>query len=53
MSESVAFANAWNLATLMVYVVIFRTGMGGYGVMPAAEYDGDPAAVIHEFDPFQ
>ena len=23
------------------------------GVMLAAEYDGDPAAVIHEFDPFQ
>jgi hypothetical protein len=22
-------------------------------VMLAAEYDGDPAAVIHEFDPFQ
>ncbi|MET4296310.1 hypothetical protein ABIB06_007070 [Bradyrhizobium sp. LB8.2] len=54
MSQALAFANAWNLATtLMVYVVIFRTGMGGYGVMPAAEYDGDPAAVIHEFDPFQ
>ncbi|GLR90321.1 MULTISPECIES: hypothetical protein [Bradyrhizobium] len=54
MSQSLAFANAWNLATtLMVCVVIFRTGMGGYGVMPTAEYDGDPAAVIYEFDPFQ
>ncbi|MCW2112865.1 hypothetical protein ABIF38_003998 [Bradyrhizobium japonicum] len=26
--------------TLMVCVVIFRTGRGGYGVMPATEYDG-------------
>jgi len=33
MSQTLAFANAWNLATtLMVCVVIFRTGMGGYGV---------------------
>jgi len=23
------------------------------GVMPSAEYDGDPATIIHEFDPFQ
>jgi hypothetical protein len=54
MSQSLAFANAWNLATtLMACVVIFRAGTGGYGVMPAAEYDGDPAAVLHEFDPFQ
>lgn len=54
MSQSLAFANAWNLATtLMVCVVIFRTGTGGYGVMPAAEYDGDQDAIIHESDPFQ
>ncbi|MBH5399019.1 hypothetical protein HZZ13_14720 [Bradyrhizobium sp. CNPSo 4010] len=52
MSQSLAFANAWNLATtLMVYVVVF-TGMVGYGVMPATEHDGDPADAIHEFDPF-
>ena len=54
MSQSLAFANAWNLAiTLMVCVVIFRAGTDGYGVMPTTEYDGDPAAVLHEFDPFQ
>ncbi|MHB1218058.1 MAG: hypothetical protein ACYC1L_07670 [Alphaproteobacteria bacterium] len=54
MSQALAFANGWNLATtLMVCVVIFRAGTGGYGVMPTAEYDGDPAAVLHEFDPFQ
>ena len=54
MSQSLAFANGWNLAqTLMACVVIFHTGTGGYGAMPTTEYDGDPAAVIHEFDPFQ
>ena len=34
----------------MVCVVLFRTD-GGYGVMPADEYDGEPATVIVEFDP--
>jgi hypothetical protein len=54
MSQSLAFANGWNLATtLMVCVVIFHAGTGGYGVMLATEYDGDPAAIVHEFDPFQ
>lgn len=53
MSQSLAFANAWNLAkSLMVCIVIFQTDMGGYGVMPSAEYDGDPAAIVHEYDPF-
>lgn len=54
MSQSLAFANAWSLATtLMVCVVIFRAETGAYGVMPAAEYDGDAACIVHEFDPFQ
>ncbi len=52
MSLTSAQARAWNLATtLMVCVVLFQTD-SGYGVMPAAEYDGDPACVIHEYDPF-
>ncbi|MBK3661084.1 hypothetical protein JJE66_07450 [Bradyrhizobium diazoefficiens] len=54
MSQALAFANGWNLAnTLMVCVVIFQAGTGEYGVMPAAEYDGDQDAVVFEFDPFQ
>ena len=54
MSQALAFANGWNLATtLMVCVVVFHADAGNYGVMLAAEYDGDPSAVIHEFDPFQ
>jgi hypothetical protein len=53
MSQALAFANGWNLATtLMVCVVVFHADTGNYGVMLAAEYDGDPAAVIHDYDPW-
>ena len=37
----------------MVCVVVFDSDTGNYGVMLAAEYDGDPVAVAHEFDPIQ
>ena len=51
---SIAHARGWNLATtLMVCITVFHAGNGEYGVMPSAEYDGDPATIIHEFDPFQ
>ena len=54
MSQALAFANAWSLATtLMVCVVVFRAGSGACGVMEASEYDGDPAAILHEFNPFE
>lgn len=49
-----AHARGWNLATtLMVCIVVFHADNGEFGVMPTAEYDGDLAAIIHEFDPFQ
>ena len=49
-----AHARSWNLATtLMVCIVVFQAGNGEFGVMPSAEYDGDEAAIVHEFDPFQ
>jgi hypothetical protein len=48
-----AHARGWNLATsLMVCIVVFQAGNGEFGVMPTSEYDGDPATIIHEFDPF-
>lgn len=48
---SVAQNHAWNLAqTLMVCVTLFRSDFG-YGVMPSDEFDGDPAVIIHEYDP--
>jgi hypothetical protein len=51
---SIAHARGWNLAiTLMVCIMVFHAGNGEYGVMPSTEYDGDPATIIHEFDPFQ
>ena len=53
MSQVLAFANGWNLATtLMVSIVIFQAGDGTMGVMPAAEHDGEAATIIHEVDPF-
>jgi hypothetical protein len=49
-----AHARGWTLAiTLMVCIIVFQAGNGEFGVMPSAEYDGDEAAIIHEFDPFQ
>ncbi len=54
MSENLnlAQARAWNLATtLMVCIVLFHTE-GDYGVMPEDETDGDPARVVHTYDPF-
>lgn len=52
MSLSLAQRNAWSLAkTLMVCVTLFKAGTG-YGVMPSAEFDGDPSTVIYEFDPY-
>ena len=53
MSLNQAHAFAFSLATtLMVTIVIFQAGDGTMGVMPAGEYDGDFAAIIHEVDPF-
>lgn len=56
MSQSLSNAHAlgWSLATtLMVCIVVFQAGNGEFGVMPTSEYDGDLAAILHEFDPFQ
>ena len=53
MPLNLAQACAWNLATtLMVSIVIFQAGDGSIGVMPAGEYDGELAAIVHEVDPF-
>ena len=51
MSLSLAQKNAWSLAkSLMVCITLFKADMG-YGVMPSTEFDGDPATVLHEYDP--
>lgn len=52
MSLTLAQANAWSIATtLMVCVVLIATS-DGYTVMPTTDFDGDPTAVVHEYDPF-
>lgn len=54
MSQNLTLAqdHAWNLAkTLMVCITLFKSD-GGYGVLPSDEFDGDPASVIHEYDPY-
>ncbi|GIK82713.1 MAG: hypothetical protein BroJett024_38180 [Alphaproteobacteria bacterium] len=54
MSLNDAHAFAFSLATtLMVAIVVFRAGDGSLSVVPANEYDGDTAAIIHEIDPFE
>lgn len=53
MSPHDAYAFAFSLAkTLMIAIVIIKAGDGSLSVMPANEYDGDIAAIIHEIDPF-
>lgn len=53
MSIAQAHAFAFSLATtLMAVIVIFRAGDGTLSVTPAAEYDGDSAAILSEIDPF-
>ncbi|WP_334147110.1 hypothetical protein [Hyphomicrobium sp.] len=53
MSLKDANAFAFSLATtLMAAIVIFQAGDGTHSVVPASEYDGDIAAIVHEIDPF-
>lgn len=52
MSLNDAHAFAFSLATtLMVAIVIFKTGDGTHSVTPITEFDGD-AEVVAEIDPF-
>ena len=53
MSLATAQAFAFSLAsTLMTCIVLFRTEIGGYGVLPTAEYDGEIDTIVHTYDPF-
>ena len=53
MSLATAQAFALSLAvSLMTSIVLFRTELGGYGVLPTAEYDGPSDTVVHTYDPF-
>ena len=37
--------------TLMICVTVFKTELG-YGVVPSDEFDGDPATIVCEYDPY-
>lgn len=51
MTLPTAQALAWSLATtLMACITLFKAG-DGFGVMPSAEFDGDQATIVHEYDP--
>ncbi len=50
---SLAQEFAWSLATSLMACVTLFLSEGGYAVVPTAEFDGDAASVIHEFDPWE
>ena len=53
MPLNLAQRNAWSLArTLMTIVVVFRIEGREFGVAEAQEFDGDPALIVREYDPF-
>lgn len=53
MSLKLAQARALDLArTLMVCVILIQTA-DGYNVMLEPEFDGDTAAVVHVYDPYE
>ena len=52
MPLSTAQSLGWNLArTMMTIIVLIETG-SGFSVMPLDEFDGDPACIVCEYDPF-
>lgn len=53
MPLTLAQSHAWNLArTLMACIVVVRIDETLFGVVEAREYDGNPAAIVREYDPF-
>jgi len=37
--------------TLMICVTLFKSDLG-YAIVPSDEFDGDPASVVYEYDPW-
>lgn len=48
----IAQAFAWNLATTLMVCVTLIKCSDGYSAMPTDEFDGDPATIVREYDPF-
>jgi len=54
MSHDIHLAGRYALSlakSLMVCVILFKGDLG-YGVVPSDEFDGDPATILAEYDPF-
>lgn len=52
MPLSIAQPLGWNLARTMMTIIVLVETSRGYSVMPLDEFDGDPACVVREYDPF-
>ena len=52
MSLTTAQSLAWNLARAMMVIIVLIQTPKGYAVMPLDEFDGDPATIVSEYDPF-
>ena len=51
MPLSLAQSYGWSLArTMMASIVIFQKL---FGVSEAREFDGDPATIVREYDPYE
>lgn len=44
---------AWSLARTMMTVIVLVETARGYSVMTRDEFDGDPASIVSEYDPFE
>ena len=52
MPLSTAQSLGWNLARTMMTVIVLIETSAGFSVMPLDEFDGDPACIVCEYDPF-
>lgn len=52
MPLSTAQSFAWSMARTMMTVIVLIETAHGFSVMPLDEFDGDPATIVSEYDPF-
>ena len=52
MPLSTAQSFAWSMARTMMTIIVLIETAKGYSVMPLDEFDGDPACIVCEYDPF-
>ncbi|WP_447763370.1 hypothetical protein [Sphingopyxis panaciterrae] len=52
MPLSTAQSFAWSMARTMMTIIVLIETSNGFSVMPLDEFDGDPACIVCEYDPF-